>query len=75
MPKVSACCTVRKTLAVSRYSLAGMQPSVQARAADLVLLDHGDLEAGRGAVERGGIAPRPAPDDDDVELFSHWRAS
>ncbi len=36
----------RYTAAVSSSSLAGMQPTVQAGAADLVLLDQGDVEPG-----------------------------
>ena len=43
--------------------------AVQAGAADLVPLDDGDGEPGRGAVERGGVPARPAADHDDVELF------
>ena len=45
--------------------------AVQARAADLVLLDHGDRQAGGGAVEGGRVAARAAADDDDVELLGH----
>ena len=44
---------------------------VQARAPDLVLLDEGDLETGRSAVQGGGVPARTTTDDDDVELLSH----
>jgi hypothetical protein len=45
-------------------------PAVQARAADLVLLDDGYPEAGRCAVQRCGVPPGSTTDDDDVERFS-----
>ena len=43
--------------------------AVQAGPAHLVPLDDGDGQPRGGAVERGGVAPRPAADHDDVELF------
>ena len=45
--------------------------AVQAGAADLLLLDHRDVEAGGGAVQRGGVAARAAADDDEVSSISH----
>ena len=44
---------------------------MQARPTDALLLDEGDVEAGRAAVERGGIATGSSAEDDDVELVSH----
>ena len=45
--------------------------SVQAGAADPGLLDHGDPEAGGGAVERGGVPTGPTAQHHDVEVLSH----
>ena len=42
--------------------------AVQAGAADPALLDHGDVQAGRCAVERGGVSAGPATQHDEVEL-------
>jgi len=42
---------------------------MQARATDLVTLDKGDVETGRGAVEGGGVATRSSSDYDDIELL------
>jgi hypothetical protein len=43
--------------------------TVQARAADLVTLDKGDVETGRGTVEGGGVTTRSSSDYDDIELL------
>src|SRR5439155_26050174 len=48
---------------------------VQASAADLLLLDHGDVEAGGGAVQGGGVAPGASTDHDHVELFGRTTTS
>ena len=45
-------------------------PDVEAGAAEPALLDHGDVQPGRRAVERGGVAAGSAPDDDDVVVIS-----
>ena len=42
---------------------------VQARPADATLLDQGDVEPRRRAVERGRVAGRPSTEDHDVELL------
>jgi hypothetical protein len=42
---------------------------MQTGAADLLLLDYGDVEAGAGPVEGGGVSARPTADYDDVELL------
>jgi hypothetical protein len=42
---------------------------VQAGAAQLVLLDEGDAQPGRGPVERRRVAARAAADDHDVEVL------
>ena len=44
---------------------------VQTGTTERVLLDQGDLETGRGGVERSGVAARPATDDDDIERITH----
>ena len=44
-------------------------PDVQAGAAELALLDHGDVEPRRRAVERRGVAAGTAADDDDVVVL------
>ena len=44
--------------------------TVQARAAHLVLLDDGHLEARRRAVEGGAVSAGTAADDHEVELFA-----
>ena len=49
--------------------LGGNAAPVQARAANLVPLDEGDVESGRRAVEGGCVAAGPAADDDDIELL------
>ncbi len=41
---------------------------MQARAADLVALGQGDVEAGGGAVQRRGVAARTAADDRDIMM-------
>ena len=45
-----------------------MQPRCETGPAHLVLLDDGDRQTGRGAVEGGGVAGRTATDHDDIEL-------
>ena len=45
---------------------------MQARPADLFLLDNGDVQASGGAVQRGCVSRRAPADDDYIELFSHW---
>ena len=42
---------------------------VQAGAADLGLLDHGDVETRQAAAQGGGVAGGTAADDDDIELL------
>jgi hypothetical protein len=44
---------------------------VEARAADALLLDHGDREAGGRAVQGGGIPAWPPTENDDVEVIGH----
>ena len=44
---------------------------VEARPADLLVLDHGDVEAGGRAVEGGGVPPGTAADDHEVVSVSH----
>jgi len=45
---------------------------VEARTADLVVLDHRDVETGGCAVQSGGVTTRTATDDHDVMvLFGH----
>ena len=51
--------------------LRGDAPPVQAGPADARLLDHGDVQAGRRAVERGRVATRAAAEDDDVVVIGH----
>ena len=43
--------------------------TVEARAAEGVHLDHGDLDAGRRRVERGGVPTGSSADDDEIELI------
>jgi hypothetical protein len=69
MPNSEACSTVRRTWAVSKNSLAGTQPAVQAGSADLVALDDGDVEPRGGSVECGGVASGASSDHDDIELL------
>ena len=68
-PNSAAPSSVRCTCALSSSSLAGMQPTLQAGAAELALLDDGDVEPGRRAVQRRGVAAGTATDDDDVEVL------
>ena len=42
---------------------------MQAGPADAPLLDEGDVEPGRRAVERGRVAARTTTEDHDVELL------
>ena len=49
---------------LGRYATA-----MQAGAANLFLLDHGDVESGQTAAQGCGIAGRTATDDNDVELL------
>ncbi len=46
--------------------LGGDASDVQTGATDLVLLDHGDVQAGGRAVQGRGIAAGATTDDDDV---------
>ena len=49
--------------------------AVQAGATDPALLDHGDVETRRGAVQRGRVAARSATQHDEIEFrFGHGRA-
>ena len=48
---------------------------VQAGAADLLLLDHGDVETGRRAVQSGRVAARSPADDHDVVVVGGHRAA
>ena len=48
---------------------------VQAGAANPRLFDHPDGQPGGGPVQRGGVATRPAPEDDDVEFLRHETSS
>ena len=55
--------------------------TVEARAAERVPLDHRDLHAGRGGVQRGGVPTGAAADDHEIELLGRrdhlsrsWRA-
>ena len=43
-------------------------PAVQAGAADLLLLHHGDPQTGAGAVERSAVAPGASTDDHHIKI-------
>ena len=45
--------------------------AVQAGAADALLLDERDAQAGRRAVERGRVPAGSATEDDDIDVFGH----
>lgn len=49
--------------------LGGHATSVQTGATDLVALDDGDVETGRGAVEGCGVTAGSSSDYDDIELL------
>ena len=68
MPNSLEPAIVRRTDGRLEEFLGGDAATVQAGPADLVPLDDGDREAGRGGVERSGVAARPTADHDDVEL-------
>ena len=42
--------------------------AMEARPADLVLVDEGDLQAELGRPERGGVAARARAEDDEIEV-------
>jgi hypothetical protein len=49
--------------------LGGDATAVQARAADLVALNEGDVETGRGSVEGGGVSTGTSSDNHYIELL------
>ena len=51
--------------------LGGDASSVEAGAAERVLLDQGDLHSGGRGVEGGGVATGAPTDDDEVERVTH----
>ncbi|GMU77940.1 MAG: hypothetical protein AMXMBFR46_07380 [Acidimicrobiia bacterium] len=55
--------------------LRGDAALVQARPADALLLDDGDLQPGRPPVQRGGVAARTATQHHQVELVCHGCSS
>ena len=63
--------TVRSTSAVCSSSLAGMQPQFRQVPPTPLLLDHGDVQPGRRAVERGGVAAGAATEHDEIEFVGH----
>jgi hypothetical protein len=48
-------------------------PTVEAGTSEGVLLDEGDLQAGRRRVERRGVPAGAASDDDEIERVTHGR--
>jgi len=49
--------------------LGGHAPAVQARATDLVTLDHRDIKTSGSAVEGGGVTSGSSSDYDYIELL------
>ena len=73
-PNSLAAPTTRSTSAVCSSSFAGMHPTWRQVPPDLRLLDHRDVETGRRAVQRGGVATGAATKHDDIEVFRHSRS-
>ena len=59
-------------LGAGQQRLGGDTADVEAGAAELILLDQGDLRAELAGADRGDVAAGPAPDHHDVELLGHW---
>jgi hypothetical protein len=57
-----------KSLAWRIFSVKAADSRREARAADLVLVDEGDLEAQLGRPEGGRVAARAGAEDDEVEV-------